>query len=28
VRWMFESGDIISYLEQRFNATDTETEAA
>jgi glutaredoxin len=28
VRWMFESGDIISYLEQRFNANDTEIEAA
>jgi glutaredoxin len=28
VRWMFESGDIISYLEQRFNANDTESEAA
>jgi glutaredoxin len=28
VRWMFESGDIISYLEQRFDANDTETEAA
>jgi glutaredoxin len=28
VRWMFESGDIISYLEQRFKANDTETEAA
>jgi glutaredoxin len=28
VRWMFESGDIISYLEQRFNTNDTETEAA
>jgi glutaredoxin len=28
VRWMFESGDIISYLEQRFNANDSKTEAA
>jgi glutaredoxin len=28
VRWMFESGDIISYLEQRFNANCTKTEAA
>lgn len=28
VQWMFESGDIISYLEQRFSADDTETEAA
>jgi glutaredoxin len=28
VRWMYESGDIISYLEQRFNPTDAETSAA
>ncbi len=28
VRWMYESGDIISYLDQRFNSNDTETEAA
>jgi glutaredoxin len=28
VRWMFESGDIISYLEQRFNANDSKTEVA
>jgi glutaredoxin len=24
VRWMYESGDIISYLEQRFSPADTE----
>jgi glutathione S-transferase len=28
VRWMYESGDIISYLDQRFNSNDAETEAA
>ncbi|MFQ3170999.1 MAG: glutaredoxin [Oleispira sp.] len=28
VRWMYESGDIISYLDQRFNSNDTETKAA
>lgn len=28
VRWMYESGDIISYLEQRFNPADAETSAA
>ena len=27
VRWMYESGDIISYLEQRFGAADAETSA-
>jgi glutaredoxin len=28
VRWMYESGDIISYLEQRFNPAEGETSAA
>jgi glutaredoxin len=28
VSWMYESGDIISYLEQRFTPTDAETSAA
>jgi glutathione S-transferase len=28
VRWMYESSDIISYLDQRFNSNDAETEAA
>jgi len=28
VRWMYESGDIIDYLEGRFNPTDAETKAA
>ncbi|MBQ0732419.1 MAG: glutathione S-transferase N-terminal domain-containing protein [Oleispira antarctica] len=28
VRWMYESGDIINYLEQRFGPTDAETRAA
>ena len=28
VRWMYESGDIISYLEERFNPADAETSAA
>jgi glutaredoxin len=28
VRWMYESGDIISYLEERFNPVDAETSAA
>ena len=28
VQWMYESGDIISYLEQRFGAPDAETRAA
>ena len=27
VRWMYESGDIINYLEQRFGAADAETSA-
>ena len=27
VRWMYESGDIINYLEQRFSAADAETSA-
>jgi glutaredoxin len=28
VSWMFESGDIIDYLEGRFGASDAETSAA
>jgi glutaredoxin len=28
VQWMYESGDIISYLEQRFNPAEGETSAA
>jgi len=28
VRWMYESGDIIDYLEGRFNPADAETSAA
>ena len=28
VRWMYESGDIIDYLEGRFNPTDAEPSAA
>ncbi len=28
VRWMYESGDIISYLEERFNPAGAETSAA
>ena len=28
VSWMFESGDIINYLEGRFGASDAETSAA
>jgi glutaredoxin len=28
VRWMYESGDIINYLEGHFNPTDAETSAA
>ena len=28
VTWMYESGDIISYLEGRFNPADAETSAA
>jgi len=28
ITWMYESGDIISYLEQRFNPADAETSAA
>lgn len=28
VRWMYESGDITSYLEQRFNPAEGETSAA
>jgi glutaredoxin len=28
VRWMYESGDIINYLEERFNPADAETSAA
>jgi glutaredoxin len=27
-QWMYESGDIISYLEQRFNPAEGETSAA
>ena len=27
VRWMYESGDTINYLEQRFGAADAETSA-
>lgn len=27
VRWMYESGDIISYLEERFNPVDADAEA-
>lgn len=28
VRWMYESGDIISYLEQRFNPAEVEARTA
>jgi glutaredoxin len=28
VRWMYESGDIISYLEQRFNPAEAEARTA